>query len=115
MKLEMNLQRFAKLNKEKFTEYALNPQKAPDKAKAFKEALGYDMDNFEDLMENIRSHIDESKFIEKGDNGHGMRYEYIMNLTGANGKRANVLTAWIQEGNEKRLTSVYITKKKVSE
>jgi len=66
-------------------------------------------------MQNIEEHIVESKFVEKGDNGHGMRYEYIMELIGANGKKANVLTAWIQDGDEKRLTSVYVTKKKVTE
>ena len=66
-------------------------------------------------MKNIEEHIDESKFVEKGDSGHGMRYEYIMELTGANGKKANVLTAWIQDGKEKRMTSVYVTKKKVTE
>jgi len=44
-----------------------------------------------------------------------MRYEYIMRLTGINGKNANVLTAWIQDGEEKRLTSVYVVKRKVTE
>ena len=113
--INMDLQFFAQIPKEKFTEYALNPLKSPDKAKAFKEALGYDRDNYSDLIKNIEYHIDESKFVEKGDNGYGMRYEYIMNIIGANGKNANILTAWIQEGNEKRLTSVYVTKKKVTE
>ena len=65
-------------------------------------------------MENIKAHIDESKFVEKGDNGYGMRYEYIMELTGANGKKANVLTAWIKNGEEKHLTSVYVTRRSVT-
>ena len=73
------------------------------------------MSNFEDLMHNISNHIDESKFVEKGDIGYGMRYEYVVELEGLNGKRANVLTAWIQDGEEKRLTSAYVTKKKVTE
>ena len=114
-KMNIGIQFFAKIPEEKFTAYSLNPQKAPDKAKAFKEALGYDMSNFEDLMYNIDSHIDENKFVEKGDIGYGMRYEYVVELEGANGKRANVLTAWIQDGEEKRLTSAYVTKKKVTE
>ncbi len=112
---KIGIQFFAKVPKEKFTEYSLNPLKAPDKAKAFKEALGYDLENYEALMKNITDHIDESKFVEKGDNGHGMLYEYIMTLTGANGKEANVLTAWIQDGGEKRLVSAYVTKRKVAE
>ena len=105
------MQFVAQIPKAKLTEYALNPLKAPDKAKAFKIALGYDLDNFEELMTNIRENIDESRFIEKGDLGHGMRYEYIMKIKGPNGKTANVLTAWIQDGEGKRLTSIYVTKR----
>lgn len=111
----VGFQFFASMPPEKFTAYALNPEKAPDKARAFKEALGYDMNNYEDLMQNIESHIDESKFVEKGDIGFGMRYEYVIELEGPNGKKANVLTAWIQDGEEKRLTSAYVTEKKVTE
>lgn len=103
-----------KIPSTKLVDYALNPTKAPDKAKAFKEALGYYQSNFEELKQNILDHIDESKFVEKGDSGYGMRYEYIMEITGANGKKANVLTAWIQDGNHKRLTSLYVTKRKVT-
>ena len=98
----------------KLLDYALNPTRAPDKAKAFKDALGYDLSNFDALKQNILEHINESMFVEKGDSGYGMRYEYIMELTGANGKKANVLTAWIQDGNHKRLTSLYVTKRKVT-
>ena len=98
----------------KLTDYALNPIKAPDKAKAFKTALGYDQSNYKELEKNILDHIDESKFVSKGDSGYGMRYEYIMELTGANGKKANVLTAWIEDGKNKRMTSVYVTKRGVT-
>lgn len=100
--------------KEKFINYALDPKKAPDKAKAFEEYLGYNLENCAELIENIDEHINENKFVEKGDNGHGMRYEYIVNITGANGKSANILTAWIQDGKKKRLTSVYVTKRSVT-
>ena len=113
-KIELGLQFFAKMPKDKFVKYALDPTKAPDKARAFKEALGYDLDNYADLMQNIEDHLDESKFVEKGDKGYGMLYEYVMELVGANGKKANVLTAWIRENEEKRLTSVYVTDKKVT-
>lgn len=115
IKEKIGIQFFAKVPESKFVEYALNPNKAPDKARVFKSALGYDLDNYEHLMENIKAHINEGKFIEKGDNGHGMRYEYIMKLTGPNGKEANVLTAWIQDGDEKRMTSVYVTKREATE
>lgn len=97
---------------QKFKGYAL---KNPDKAKAFKAALGYDMTNAEELIQNVIDHIDESKLVQRGDAGHGMRYEYIMRLVGANSKEANVLTAWIEEGKGFRLTSVYVTERKATE
>ena len=71
------------------------------------------MNNYQDLIDNIYQHIDESKFVEKGDEGYGMKYEYIMRLHGVNGKEANVLTAWIKDSDDVRLTSAYVTKRKV--
>ena len=113
-KIKTNLQYFASVPEEKFTEYALNPLKAPNKAKAFETALGYTAENVDALIKNIKDHIDENKFVEKGDNGYGMRYEYVVRLKGVNGKEANVLTAWIEQNGEKRLTSAYVTKKDVT-
>ncbi len=98
----------------KLSGYALNPDIAPDKAAAFEAALGYTAAHADLLKRNVMDHIDESKFVEKGDKGYGMRYEYIMELTGLNGKKANVLTAWIQDGEKKRLTSIYVTKRAVT-
>ena len=43
-----------------------------------------------------------------------MRYEYVMRLKGPNGKEANVLTSWIRDEDNKRLTSVYVTNKEVT-
>lgn len=99
----------------KLTGYALDPQKAPDKANAFKLALGYDQSNADELLQNIVDHVDENKLVEKGNSGYGMRYESIMELTGPNGKKANIVTAWIRENDKLRLTSVYVTKRKVTE
>ncbi|MBQ9741979.1 MAG: hypothetical protein IJV91_13695 [Kiritimatiellae bacterium] len=96
----------------KLSGYALNPQKDPNKAKAFESALGYTMSSAADLEKNILDHLDEENFVEKGDTGYGMRYENIVLLTGPNGKQANVMTAWIDDGNGgKRLTSIYVTKR----
>ncbi len=38
----------------KLTQYALNPDKAPDKAFAFEKALGYNLSNVDKLIENIQ-------------------------------------------------------------
>ena len=94
----------------KFLQYALNPEKAPDKARAFKEALGYDLSNYKELMDNIRQNLPRHEAKPKGDKGWGMTYEVIMMLEGPNGKRAKVLTAWIDDklNGEMRLTTVHI-------
>lgn len=94
----------------KFTEYALNPAKDPNKAKAFEMALGYTIQNADHLIEQIRSNLPLYQAIEKGDRGYGMTYEVIMDITGPNGKTAKVLTAWIDDRSkgEMRLTTVHV-------
>ena len=114
-KIKMNLQIFAKIPEEKFTKYALDPKRSPNKARAFKEALGYTKENYRALIEDIERRLDKDKLVEKTDDGFGMRYEQVMRLKGPNGKEANVLTGWIQEDDDVRLTSVYVTEKKVKE
>lgn len=99
------------ISRNKFTNYALNPDKAPDKARVFESALGYNKDNCDQLIKDIESRADIHKMVEKGDNGYGMRYEQIIRLKGPNEKAANVLTAWIDDDENLRLTSVYVTKK----
>lgn len=114
--IRISLQYFAEIPKEKFTKYALDPLKQPDKARAFREALGYTMDNYQELIDNISANLDESALKLKGSNDHGQLYEYVMRITGANGKQANVCTGWIIENakTEPRLTSAYVTEKKVT-
>lgn len=93
--------------------YALEKDK--NKAKAFKEALGYTPENADDLISNIENNISNYRAAYKDKTKYGERYEVIMNLNGPNGKNANVLTAWmIKTGDDfPSLTSVYVTKKKV--
>ena len=95
---------------EKFTQYALDPVRQPDKARAFRDALGYTKDNYRELIDNIYRHLDVSAFKYKRTNEDGDLYEYIVVLTGANGKSANVLTAWINDKrkNELRLITAHI-------
>ena len=99
---------------EKFTKYALDPVDDYDKHIAFKRALGYTLDNYQDLIDNIRANIKNFNAKPKADDGHGLRYEVIMELTGANGKTAFVLTAWIDDKTkgEMRLINAYVDKRK---
>ena len=104
------------ISEEKFLNYALNPDKQPDKALAFKKALGYTIENYQDLIDTIQANADKTKFVNKGSNEYGKLYEFVMRIKGPNGKEANVLTAWIEyENGEIRLTSVYVTQKEVTE
>ena len=100
----------AVIPKEKFTEYALNPTRDYDKAKAFQLALGYTMENVDELIQQIHEKLPQYDAVEKPDNGWGKRYEVKMNLKGPNRKTANVLTAWIDDksSGEMRLISAYV-------
>jgi hypothetical protein len=99
---------------EKFTMYALNYEKDKHKAMAFQLALGYNRSNAEQLISDIMLNAGKYEAVPKGDNGYGMRYEVIITLTGANGKTANVLTAWLDDNkkSELRLISAHIDKPK---
>ena len=98
----------------KFTRYALDAKKAPDKAKAFELALGYTAENAQALIDNIREHLPEFDAVESGENAFGLLYEVTLELTGPNGKTANVKTGWIldREKDEMRLTTVFVDRRK---
>ena len=83
--------------KEKFTDYLLSPihSVGKHKAKVFKAALGYTIDNWEDLLDNILDNFDETKLIETERIKAGIKYNCIMNLTGPNGNTCPVKTTWI--------------------
>lgn len=81
----------------------------------FGKVLEYIKDNYQESIENINRHYDRSKLIAKGDRGYDMLYESVMRLKGSDVKEANVLRAWIEDGDDARLTSVYVTKKKVTQ
>ena len=94
----------------KLTQYALNPEKNKDKAEAFRSALGYGLQDANELARNVAKHINDFSPVEKPDNGYGKRFQILMSLTGKNGKSANVMTAWIKDKNTGvvRLISIYV-------
>ena len=95
---------------DKLIRYALDPVKDPNKATAFKLALNYDKNNADKLISNIKANLNKFPAKNKGDRGYGTLYEVVMELTGENGKTANVLTAWIDDktNGEMRLVTVHI-------
>ncbi len=112
----INLQYFAKVPDEKLKGYALNAEHpvGKEKAVAFREALGYTQENYTELKKKILDSFNEDELVYKQDNAYGKLYEQRITITGPNGKTANVITAWIKEGDEAepRLTSAYVDKRK---
>jgi len=100
---------------EKLTKYSLDFDKDPNKAVAFKIALGYTKNNAAMLVDDIYKSLRNFEAVQKENNGYGDIYEVVMKITGTSGKAANILTSWIVETgtNFPRLTNVYVTKKKV--
>lgn len=98
---------------EKLTKYALNKEHTRggrDKAIAFERALGYTVDNYQDLIEKIHEYLPQYPAVFKGSNQYGDKYEVVMDITGPNGKKAKVLTAWIRyKSGEVKLVSIYVT------
>jgi hypothetical protein len=97
---------------EKFTKYALDPARQPNKAAAFESALGYNHTNAHKLVENIRKNVPLFPAKSKGDKGYGAIYEVKMQIIGENGKVAKVATGWLDDAStgEMRLTSAYVDK-----
>ena len=97
---------------EKFTKYALNMDhpKGKDKAIAFEKALGYNINNAEDLIADIYKKLSIYPAKLRPKTQYGQPFEVRMLLTGPNGKTAYVKTGWIINKGDKnpRLTSVYV-------
>jgi len=66
------------------------------------------------LIANIRQNISNFPATMKTDKGHGVRFSVDMELTGDNGRKARVITAWIDDNKtgEMRLTSAYVKARK---
>jgi hypothetical protein len=81
---------------EKITEYLLKWQPDNDKSK-FLERAGYSLDNWQQLLEDIRAQIllIEAELIRKTAYGHLFRIQG--KLVGPNGVSLKVITVWISE------------------
>lgn len=96
--------------KQKFTEYVLNPEKAPDKAKVFKSALGYTLDNWKDLEENIIRHLNQENMTFLEEDKYGKRYYCDVEITGVNGNTKIVRTGWNlpPDSDLKKMVTLYV-------
>lgn len=96
---------------EKITGYALNKnhKTGRNKAIAFEKYLGYNINNGDLLVEQIKKLTSENIATLKSSDKYGDRYEIKAIMDGVNGKRAKVKIAYIVEKEGiTRLTSVYV-------
>jgi hypothetical protein len=99
---------------EKILNYALSFSNDKNKAIAFEKALGYNVNNADMLISNVKNNLKQYPAKAKGNKGFGERYEVVLYLTGVNGKQAKVITGWIDDAStgEMRLTTIYVDKRK---
>lgn len=94
----------------KLTQYSLNAERQPDKARAWAGYLGYTVDDYEEVMSRVYEHVadHESEFREA--DRYGDRFTTRMVMRGKDGKSAKVKVGWIRDkgGGKMRLTSIYV-------
>lgn len=102
--------RTAKAAEEKYTKYLFNPSNSTGYAKgvAITNRLGYNADNWKELRKEVLQGARKYPARITGSNDYGTKYEQYMVLYGKNGTPANVKVAWIQEGEETRMTTMFI-------
>lgn len=100
----------AKAADEKFTRYLFNPENSTGYAKgvAITKRLGYNADNWQALRKEVLEGARKYPASVTGTNNYGTKYEQYMVLYGQNGTPANVKVAWILEGEETRMTTMFI-------
>jgi hypothetical protein len=102
----------ANIPENKILEYALNKEhlRGKDKAIAFEKALGYNKDNYKDLIKAVKDNLNNYPAIPKGESEYGKSYEVTMMITGPNGKTAKIKTGWIidKDSDIPRLITIYV-------
>lgn len=80
----------------KFTRYFFAPESKDGypKGAAFSSRLGYNIENWEKMREEILSAATRYPAMLKKEDAHGRRYEQLVILYGRKGSPANVLLAW---------------------
>ena len=80
------------------------------KAKWFREALGFTRENMDDLAKQII--FDPSKAIKTADSPHGQKFNQVISIVGANGRKIDVNFGWIKNNDGVvRLTTAIPAKK----
>ncbi|MDM8569231.1 hypothetical protein QUF50_06955 [Thiotrichales bacterium HSG1] len=90
---------------EKLTQYALNPLHpvGKHKARVFQSTLGYNLNNYHLLIQEILEKALHAKVILKEADNYGIRYQTDFEINGVNGKKAIIRIGWIVESDRKNL------------
>lgn len=96
----------------KMTNYALNPDspKGADKAIVFRSALGFTVENYTLLMEQITTLALDAEASVRELDEYGQRYRVDLEIIGVEGQCEIVRTGWIvAEGSDTaKLTTLYV-------
>ena len=94
----------------KFTEYLFGGTHENGLAKgaAFTSRLGYDIDNYDKLKDEILKKASKYPSVYKRKNAQGDLYEQKIILYGLKNKPANVVVGWIANNDNVRMTTSYI-------
>jgi hypothetical protein len=111
----MKLREFAKrvvVKRSKFTAYALNPNddRGRDKAFIFEQALGFTLDNYEDLLQQIQAKALDGEAILIREDQFGKHLRVDLQITGPHGQSARVRTGWRIpiDSDEARLATLFV-------
>ena len=92
--------------------YLLDPNhiQGGPKAKWFREALGFTRENMDELAKQIV--FDPSKAVKTASTPHGQKFNQVITIVGANGRKIDVNFGWIQNNDGiVRLTTAIPAKK----
>ncbi len=99
----------------KLTQYALNPDSLYGKHKAlvFERALGITLKNYNVLVAQIETQIENAELSFHSADEFGKRYFGDLEVTGIEGKRATVRTGWFIAGGTRvaQLATIYVKKR----
>ena len=104
------------IDSRKFTDYALNPdhRRGRHKALLFEQQLGFTRDNYQSLLQQIESLVLDAEAELGYTDRHGQRYRVYLEITGTEGQRVVVQTAWLvtHGSDEARLLTAYLPRRR---
>lgn len=94
----------------KLTRYALDPDKDPNKARAFSGYLGYEKEDAATVAAKVYGYVADHEPEYRDTTPHGDRFTTEMVMEGKDGKSAKVKVGWIRDGEagKMRMTTIFV-------